>query len=76
MVSNPQAFARRIEKFRDSLVPNMQLTVHIVTGDTRIDSVPRKARVVKPYRDYCLLRDDKGIMYGPTYHQLIEWGNS
>lgn len=70
------AFARRIEKFRAGLVPGMTLTVFLETGDKKVDNVPRKAKVVKVYENFCLLQDDKGLMYGPTYHKLIEWGNT
>ena len=69
------AFGKRIRKFRDSLVPGMSLTVYLVTGDQKIDTVPRKAKILKTYENWCLLQDDKGLKYGPTYFNLLAWGN-
>ena len=70
------AFAKRIDKFRDSLCEGMYLTVYIYTGDQKVDCVPRKAKVLKTYKRWCLLEDEKGLKYGPNYHTLLQWGNN
>ena len=75
--ANMMNFSHRIERFRDSLVPGMYLTVYLYTGDQDIDKKPRKAKVIRKYRDWVELQDENGFRYGPTYSKLlIDWGNN
>ena len=69
------SFMKRLKKFKRDLVPGMTLKVYIFTDDQKIDRKVRLARIVEKYDNYVLLRDDRGFMYGPTYHKLLEWGN-
>lgn len=70
------AFAERIKKFRDSLVPGMTLKIHEYTGDPKVDQKVLLARVIHVYKNWVLLEDDKGKKHGPTYFNLFEWGNT
>ena len=70
------AFSKRIEKFREELIPGMTLKVHEHTGDTAVDNKTIFAKVIKTYENWVVLEDDKGKNYGPTYYNLFAWGNS
>lgn len=70
------AFARQLKKFKDSIVPGMTFVVYLQTEDQKIDSKPRKAKVIEKHQNWLLLKDDKGFRYGPTYHKLMSWGNT
>ena len=70
------AFARQLQKFKDSIAPGMTFTVYLETEDQKIDTKPRKARVIEKHPNWLLLKDDRGFRYGPTYHKLLSWGNT
>ena len=68
-------FTNRLNKFKREIAPGMSLKVYIFTDDQSIDKKVRLARIVQKYDNWVLLKDDKGLKYGPTYHKLLEWGN-
>ena len=62
--------------FRDTVVyEGMEVPAFFQTGDKSVDEVRRKARVVRKFRNYCLLQDSKGFYFGPTYQKLATWIN-